>query len=166
MNKIFLIIIMSGIFMSANAQSNLQLIEDKLALKQLVDEFSILADKKDIVAQVLLFTENAKVESVSNGQAGSTLVGRKQIGETFAAFLAGFEVVYHINGQQKVDINGDKATGISYCAVTLISNTNGKRMKTDMGVYYNDDYVKVNGKWLIANRKSNFAWRNIQSLEQ
>lgn len=166
MNKILLIIIMSGSFLSANAQSNLQLIEDKLTLKQLVDEFSILADKKDIPAQVLLFTENATVESITNGLAGPVLVGRKQIGDIFSGFLAGFEVVYHINGQQKVDINGDKATGISYCAVTLISNNNGKRMKTDMGVYYNDEYVKINGKWLIANRKSNFAWTATSPLGQ
>lgn len=149
-----------------SAEERLQQIEDRMALKALVDEFSILADRKDVANQVLLFTEEAKVETMNNGQAVSALVGRKQIGETFANFLAQFQVVYHINGQQTVTITGNKATGISYCEVTLIGDQNGKKMKTKMGVHYKDDYVKQNGKWLIANRQSTFAWRDVQPLRQ
>lgn len=36
-------------------------IEDRIAIKNLVDTFSVLADVKDIKTQVLLFTENATV---------------------------------------------------------------------------------------------------------
>ena len=70
-----------------------------------------------------------------NGQPGGTLTGRKQIGDAFANFLKFFEVVYYINGQQTLIVNGDKANGISYCLVTLIGNDNGKKIKTTMGVY-------------------------------
>lgn len=148
-----------------NIQNRILDLEDRVALKALVDEFSILADKKDIPNQLLLFTEDAKVESISNGQAGTTLVGRKQIGEAFTNFLNLFETVYHINGQQTVNIKKNKATGIAYCLVTLIGIQNGKKIKNDMGVIYNDEYVKINGKWLIANRKSNFTWRASQPME-
>ncbi|WP_425291097.1 nuclear transport factor 2 family protein [Spirosoma linguale] len=147
-------------------EERLQQIEDRMALKALVDEFSILADRKDVATQVLLFTEDAKVETMNNGQAVSALVGRKQIGDAFANFLALFEVVYHINGQQTVTIAGNKASGISYCEVTLVGDQNGKKMKTKMGVHYKDEYVKQNGKWLIANRQSTFAWRDVQPLGQ
>lgn len=141
-------------------------IEDKLALKELVDTFSVLADKKETQKQTLLFTEDATVESYSDGQQTSSLKGRKQIGETFANFLNSFETVYHINGQQTVTLSGDKATGTSYCLVVLIGDENGKKMKTTMGVIYNDEYVRQNGNWLIAKRKSNFAWREKQELGQ
>ncbi|SFF13339.1 nuclear transport factor 2 family protein [Spirosoma endophyticum] len=90
-------------------------------------------------------------------QSHEALVGRKQIGKAFANFLALFDVVYHINGQQTVTITSDKASGISYCEVTLIGDQNGQKMKTKMGVHYKDDYVKRNGKWLIVNRQSTFA---------
>ncbi len=149
-----------------SVEQRLRQIEDRIALKALVDEFSILADRKDIAAQVLLFTENAKVETMNNGQAVAALVGHKQIGDAFAGFLALFEVVYHINGQQTVTITGDQATGISYCEVTLVGDQNGKKMKTKMGVHYKDDYVRQNGKWLIANRQSTFTWRDVQPLGQ
>jgi len=149
-----------------NVNKNMKEIEDKLALKELVDTFSVLADTKEIQKQTLLFTEDATVESYSDGKQTSSLTGRKQIGEGFASFLNNFETVYHINGQQTVTISGDKASGVSYCMVTLIGEENGKKMKTTMGVIYNDEYVCQNGKWLIAKRRSNFAWREKQELGQ
>lgn len=147
-------------------EQRISLMEDKMALKELVDVFSNLADQKDVQSQLPLFTENATVESVVNGQPGPVLKGRKQIGDAFSSFLQLFETVYHINGQQTVNINGDQATGISYCTVTLIGDENGKKIKTSMGVYYNDEYVRENGKWLINKRKSTFAWRDKQELGQ
>lgn len=175
MKTYILAIILSSLFTRVQAQKTtgqrsgeerLQEIEDRIALKALVDEFSILADRKEIANQLLLFTENAKVETMNNGQAVSALVGHKQIGEAFTNFLALFDVVYHINGQQTLTITGHKASGISYCEVTLVGDQNGKKMKTKMGVHYKDDYVKRNGKWLIANRQSTFAWRDVQPLGQ
>ncbi len=137
---------------------------DRMAIKNSVDTFSILADQKETQKQTLLFTEDAIVESVSQGRPGTILKGRKQIGDAFAAFLALFDTVYHINGQQTVTINGDKAHGISYCLVTLIGNENGKKMKTTLGVYYNDDFVKKDNQWLISKRVSTFAWQDKTEL--
>lgn len=140
---------------------NAQQTEDQLALKRLVDTFSNLADVKDVDAQVLLFTEDAEVISKSGGQV-FTCKGRKEIGKAFAGFLAGFDVVYHLNGQQTVDIDGDKATGISYCYVTLIGG--GKRNQS--GVRYHDTYVKQNGHWLIRKRESDFMFTVVEDIKK
>ena len=158
-------------YFSLNAQTmdlnqKISEIEDRIALKNLVDTFSILADRKEVQQQTLLFTEDAMVESVSGGQLTSTLKGRKQIGETFSNFLYLFETVYHLNGQQTLTLNGDKATGISYCYVVLIGTENEKKYKTELGVYYQDEYVRVGKKWLIAHRKSTFSWRDKRELGQ
>ncbi|GAT64041.1 nuclear transport factor 2 family protein [Paludibacter jiangxiensis] len=148
-------------------ESNKQVIEmqDKLALKELVDVFSVLADQKEVEKQTFLFTEDATVESFMDGKSTGLLTGRKQIGDAFAGFLQLFDVVYHINGQQVLTLNGDHATGTSYCLVTLIGNENGKKMKNTMGVIYHDTYVKQNGKWLIAKRQSNFTWTEKTELK-
>ena len=161
---IILLASVSLTFAQKKSEQRIQAIEDRLALKTLVDEFSILADKKDVANQMHLFTEDAKVESINNGQS-SVLAGKKQISEAFTNFLNLFEVVFHINGQQTVDILGNKATGISYCTVSLIGSQNGKKMKNDMGVIYNDEYIKINGKWLITKRISNFTWRHSLPME-
>lgn len=146
------------------ASTSLKEMEDRMALKELVDIFSNLADVKDVEAQVLLFTENAEVNSYRDGKLMSSLKGRKELAERFGAFLSLFETVYHINGQQTVTIDGDKAAGTSYCQVVLIGNENGKKMMNMQGVRYNDEYVRVDGKWLIAKRTSHFVWTDRRIL--
>ncbi|MFV8377044.1 nuclear transport factor 2 family protein [Flavobacterium sp. LB1P71] len=164
MKKNILAFALMTLCLSVNAQKmnndnkKIAVIEDRIALKNVVDTFSVLADVKDVKNQVLLFTENAEVSSINNGQIGTIFTGRKQIGEAFAGFLNLFDVVYHINGQQTVTLNGNMASGISYCQVVLIGTENNKKMKTTMGVIYHDDYVKENGHWLINKRQSNFTW--------
>ncbi|WP_246767351.1 nuclear transport factor 2 family protein [Rhizobium leguminosarum] len=100
--------------------------------------------------------------TLSSGQLGSSFKGRKEIGDAFAGYLANFETVYHINGQQTVELNGDTATGTAYCLVVLIADEAGKKIKNTSGVTYHDEYVRRDGKWLIAKRTSNFVWRDRQ----
>lgn len=175
MKKFVLAFTLLGVYFSPQAQKiknndnlnkRISAIEDRIAIKNLVDTFSVLADTKDVGKQILLFTKNATVESILNGQPGTPLVGRKQIGDAFAAFLSRFEIVYHINGQQTLTLKGDKASGISYCMVTLIGDENGKKMKTTFGIYYHDEFVREGSNWLIAKRKSTFAWQDKREIGQ
>ena len=138
-----------------------QKIEDQLALKKLVDTFSNLADTKDTQAQMDLFTDDAEVISKTGGKTFKSK-GKKDIEKAFADYLKLFDVVYHLNGQQTVEINGDNATGISYCFVTLIGN--GK--KNQSGVRYHDTYVKQNGKWLIKKRESDFMFTSVDDMKK
>src|SRR5688500_19955689 len=85
-------------------EQRLAAIEDKMAIKYVVDEFSNLADIKEIDKQVLLFTQDGVVESVSKGQPPSTLKGREQLKQAFSAFLSNFHTVYHQNGQQTIHL--------------------------------------------------------------
>lgn len=166
------IVLMVSCWFTTTAQTteatsvSLKELEDRIALKELVDVFSNLADVKDVGAQVLLFTEDAEVNSYSDGKLTSSLKGREELAERFGAFLSLFETVYHINGQQTVTIDGDKATGICYCQVVLIGNENGKKKMNMQGVRYNDEYVRVDGKWLIAKRTSNFVWTDRRILNE
>ena len=131
-------------------------IEDTLALKKLVDTFSNLADVKDVKSQMDLFTDDAEVISKTGNQTFHSK-GKKEIEKAFTDYLALFQIVYHLNGQQTVEIKGDNATGISYCFVTLI----GDGKKNQSGVRYNDTYVKQNGKWLIKKRVSDFMFTSV-----
>lgn len=169
---VFALLFMAGGLLTASAQTSetgrihddMNELRDKMELKELVDRFSILADRKDVPAQVQLFTEDGVVEFYNGNERQGEVNGRKQIGEAFAPYLALFETVYHINGQQTVNIDGDKATGIAYCQVVLIGNRDGKKSMTIEGVYYNDEYVRHEGKWLIAKRASHFMWRDAKEI--
>lgn len=153
-----------------NAQNNKTIeqriaeFEDRVALKNLVDTFSNLSDTKEAELQAQLFTEDATVKTLIDGKVAVELKGRKQIAEVFGNFLATQETIYHMNGQQTVTLNGDSATGISYCQVAMIAIVDGKRMITQQGVRYNDEYQKIDGRWYIKNRISYFMWRDTREL--
>lgn len=81
-----------------SVEQRLAAIEDKMAIKYVVDEFSNLADTKEIDKQVLLFTEDGEVESVSNGQPASVLKGREQLKQAFSAFP--FQLPYGVSSKR------------------------------------------------------------------
>ena len=146
-------------------ESKIQTIEDKMAIKQVVDVFSNLADTKEIDKQVLLFTEDGIVESGS-GDNKMLLSGRKQLFDAFSGYLANFSIVYHQNGQQTIDeLTANTAKTTSYCQVILIGKQDGKEMKTTMFTIYKDEWVKQNGQWLIKHRTSNFVHRVVEEVK-
>jgi len=147
-------------------EQRIQKLEDKAALKALVDGFSNLADQKDNATQALLFTEDAVVDTYFEGQLFASLKGRKEIKDTFSSFMANFETSYHINGQHTAELDGDRATAAHYCLVVLISTADGKKTRSTNGVSYKDEYVRQGGQWLISKRTSHFTWRDQQAIAQ
>ena len=145
---------------------NIKEFEDRTSLKELVDNVSILVDRKDVQSHVQLFTENAVSETYAGGTAILKLKGRKEMAEAFVNFLKNFDTVYHFNGQQVVTINGDNANGTSYSMVTLIGIENGKKMKTTIGAIYQDDFVRKDNRWLIASRIGNFSWQEKREIQE
>ena len=139
-------------------------LEDRVLLKELVDTFSILGDKKDVNQQVQLFSENATSETFVDGQSVLKVTGRRNIEDAFKEFLKNFSTVYHFNGQQHLEINGDNATGTSYCMVTLIGRENDKKMKTTIGAIYQDDFIREQNHWRIAKRIGTFDWQEKREL--
>ncbi|KGQ70015.1 bile acid 7-alpha dehydratase [Chelonobacter oris] len=133
-----------------------QLIE-RQALKDLVDTFSNLADEKRVAEQMPLFTEDAQVTTYIGGELFADMHGRGEIEKVFTDFLAGFERVYHLNGQHTVTFNSsDSADAINYCAVQLVGEQEGKQVLHSHSVRYQDSYRKIDGKWLISKRIANF----------
>lgn len=133
---------------------------DKILLKELVDDISIYGDKKDFDKQLQLFSSDAISETYMNGKSLLKLKGRIEMKAAFAAFLKDYDVIYHFNGQHKLIINQDSATGILYCLITLIGIENSKTIKTTVGATYQDEYIFDNGKWLVAKRIGNFQWQD------
>jgi len=134
-------------------------LEDRIALRELVDKVSLLADKKDFNNQVQLFTQDGVSETFAEGTSILKLKGRKEMSKAFGEFLKNVDIIYHFNGQHVVTINGDGATGTSYCMITLIGMENGRKIKTIIGAVYRDTYVRENNRWLISKRIGNFDWQ-------
>lgn len=141
---------------------DLKELQAKFELKELVDTFSTLSDTKSVYEQTLLFTENSLIEVYMDGKKTFELHGRKEIENAFTPFLAPFKNVYHQGGQQTItELTDTTAKGTAYCLVVLVDEENGKKRITKHGVVYNDEFVKVDGKWYFEKRISNFVWSTV-----
>ena len=56
-----------------------------------------------------------------------------------------------MGGQSAIEVNGDTAAGVAYCRVVLIDTEDGVTSRTD-------EYVRRDGKRLIAKRTSDFLF--------
>ncbi|MFD2873232.1 nuclear transport factor 2 family protein [Mucilaginibacter ximonensis] len=136
---------------------NIQELSDRLELRALVDQISILADKKDFSSQVERFTEDAITEITVDGAIIMQLQGRQAMANAFKEFNRNFEVGFHLNGQHTVFIENDNAEGTLYSQITMISIKNGVKVKSTIGAIYHDHYIRVNGKWFLSARRGNFV---------
>jgi hypothetical protein len=135
---------------------SLEILEAKVALRELVDTFANLADEKRIADQMPLFTPDTKVQVYMGDTLLFDISGTRQLEETFNGFTANVTRSYHMNGQQLVEIDGDSARGIAHCQVKLVSEEEGREVLTD---------VRREGRWLITKRIPHFTVNDKRPLQ-
>ncbi|WP_164701002.1 nuclear transport factor 2 family protein [Modestobacter sp. KNN46-3] len=144
---------------------SLEILEAKVALRELVDAFANLADEKRIADQMPLFTPDTKVRVYMGETLLFDISGTQQLEETFTGFTANVKCSFHMNGQQDVEIDGDSARGIAYCQVKLVSEEDGQEFVTDSSIRYDDEYVRQEGRWMIKTRISHFSINDKRPLQ-
>ena len=51
-----------------------------------------------------------------------------------------------------------------YALATLVTEQDGKDVLTTHAVRYYDKYIKIDGRWWIAEREQHFEWSTKQQL--
>jgi hypothetical protein len=74
------------------------------------------------------------------------------------------DTMHHITNHI-VDVDGDAASGITYClAYHLCKDADGDRIET-LGVTYADTYVRTGDGWRIHTRRATRVWSQIEPLD-
>lgn len=134
--------------------------QDRLAIRELVDQYAYCADTRDAKGQMSLFTEDTDfiVFMDSKSDTPSQIVKNRE--SLFPVFdhLNTYNATMHFNGQSTVKLNGNTATGLTYCiAHHLTLDQNGQHLMIAHIRYY-DVFVKQNNQWLFAERKLLVDW--------
>jgi ketosteroid isomerase-like protein len=146
------------------ADQRLRELEDRIAIKEIVDTFSNLADIKDFGALVHLLTEDAEVDFYLGDTLLGSWKGRAEFEKALSSFSSNFEATYHFNGQQVIEVEGDNASSQHYCLAMQIASAGPKKTLTTNGVIYRDTYVRRADGWKIAKRISRFTWRDTGQM--
>jgi SnoaL-like domain len=133
---------------------------DRLAIRELVDAYAHCADRRDAEGQKLLFTEDTHFVVYMDGQDSEptqVLDGREALAPVFDG-LNRYEATMHFNGQSTVALDGDRATGESYCIAHHLFAEDGERKLMVAWLRYGDAFVKVDGAWRFAERNLYVDW--------
>ncbi len=140
---------------------------DRLAIRELVDAYAFCADTRDAEGQKALFTDDTHFVVYMAGEgtdATDDLRGREALTPVFDALKA-YEVTMHFNGQSTVALDGDGATGETYCLAHHVSSTDGERKLMIAALRYRDTFAKTEGTWRFAERRLYVRWIETRTLE-
>src|SRR4051794_41049618 len=102
---------------------------DRLAIRELVDAYAFCADIREAAGQKALFTDDTHFVVYMGGEGcdpTDDLRGREALTPVFDGLNA-YEVTMHFNGQSTVALDGDRATGETYCLAHHVYPADGDR---------------------------------------
>jgi hypothetical protein len=139
-------------------------VADRLAIRELFDEYAHCADRRDASDQKALFIADARFAVRMEGEGSEptyVLEGREALAPVFAD-LNRYDVTTHFNGQSSITIEGDRATGESYTIAHHLYSADGVRMIMVASLRYLDTFAKLDGRWYFAERNLVVDWTEVR----
>jgi ketosteroid isomerase-like protein len=133
---------------------------DRLAIRELVGAYARCADRRDAEGQKSLFTEDTHFVVYMEGDGSEptqVLDGREALTPVFDD-LNRYQATMHFNGRTTISLDGDRATGESYCIAHHLFTQDGERNLMTAWLRYGDTFVKLDGAWLFAERNLYVDW--------
>ena len=139
---------------------------DRMAIRALVDAYAYCADRRDAAGQMALFTDNSDFLVYMDSRSASPtqrVRGRAALAPVFDE-LNTYEATMHFNGQSTVELDGDHATGVTYCLAHHVKVAGPARSLMTAAIRYLDTFVREDGNWLFDQRKLIVVWTETRQL--
>lgn len=131
---------------------------DHASLRSLSLDYARAVDRRDKVLLLSLLSDDAQII-----MPGTTLAGEEAFASIPDTLSAMFESTQHKVHNQTVNINGNVAHGETYCTAShLRRREDGKLEVEDWAVRYQDEFIKLDERWLIKVRELVIDWVEIR----
>jgi hypothetical protein len=127
--------------------------DDRLALRHLVDSYAIGCDRRDIDVLRAVFVDGG-TNTVHWLDRDPTSMTAPADLERIPTGLARYDQTFHFVGNHRVSVDGDSASGDTYCIAHHLTG------KDDfvMHIRYEDTYVRTADGWRIKTRDLHLLW--------
>jgi hypothetical protein len=139
---------------------------DQLAIRGVVDAYAYCADRRDATGQMALFTEDTEFLVYMDGRNPSPAQrfrGRAALAPVFDG-LNTYVTTMHFNGQSTAVLDGDHASGVTYCLAHHVKVEGSARNLMVAAIRYLDSFVKQDGAWFFSQRKLMVDWTETRPL--
>ncbi|CPS43692.1 nuclear transport factor 2 family protein [Mycobacteroides abscessus] len=134
-------------------------VADRLALRALVDQYALAADALDYAAYGQLFVAEAVFTGRCLGESGPfvRVQGNDKIGGLLHANDS-FVQTFHAVHNHICAIDGDAATGTTYCVARHYRETADGAEIVILPLRYHDTYARTHSGWRFSSREICFTW--------
>jgi uncharacterized protein (TIGR02246 family) len=131
--------------------ARLQKVEDELAIRRIITDYAANLDAQNFAAYAALFAKDGTWATGTSVRKGPAEIRQMLVG-LYGTPPAGFVNAesYHLVSNMAVNVDGDHATARSR-HLLILRGPDGHPTPTLAG-YYDDDYVREDGKWKILHR--------------
>src|SRR5271154_2678510 len=113
--------------MAMNMEQPIQELQDRIAIRELIDAYTYCADTRNIQGHMALFTEDTNFEVYMDEKIPTptqVVTGRKNLFPVFDD-LNRYVSTMHFNGQSIINVDGDRATATTYCRAYHLKRPDG-----------------------------------------
>jgi uncharacterized protein (TIGR02246 family) len=133
---------------------------DEWALYRLANLYARAVDRREPEALAALFTPDGQIVRGESGWRG-----REHILGIPARLDGLYASTFHTVRNQTSVVSGDTAEAETYSvAYHLKRPENGKQVRVDWGIRYQDRFVRHDGQWLFARRELIVDWVETTEL--
>jgi ketosteroid isomerase-like protein len=140
--------------------SEVQDLLDRDALRRLVERYATAVDHRDVEGAAGCFVPEGRLRVGDD----EPLEGRAAIVSALGR-LSRYEVTAHLLGHSNHVVDGDRATGESWCRAHHVYEDAGVRRDRVMAIRYLDGYVRSAEGWRIEHRHLVVEWLEDRPLE-
>ena len=140
---------------------------DRLAIRELVCAYAHCADRRDAGGQMALFTADTHFVvymDAKDPKPSQELHSREALAPVFDD-LNKYAATMHFVGQSTIlTLTSDRATGEAYTLAHHLTVDGAKRRLMIAALRYADEFVKIDGAWLFADRRLYVDWIEERAL--
>lgn len=135
----------------ATIEQRLQRVEDELAIRRVLVDYSATQDAHDYAGYAALFARDGEWVNGQTVHKGREAI-LKMLVELYGAPPPGYvnSESYHITSNAQIDLHGDRATVRS--RHLLVMRGSGGAPTPALAGRYEDEFIREDGKWKILRR--------------
>jgi uncharacterized protein (TIGR02246 family) len=132
-------------------EQRLQRVEDELAIRRVLVDYSATQDAHDYAAYVALFAKDGEWVNGRTVHKGREAI-HKMLVDLYGATPPGYvnNESYHISSNAQIDINGDRAK-VRSRHLLVMRGPKGEPVPSLAG-RYEDEFIREDGHWKILRR--------------
>lgn len=132
-------------------EQRLQRVEDELAIRRVLVDYSATQDARDYTGYAALFARDGEWVNGRTVHKGREAIHRMLV-DLYGAPPAGFvnNESYHITSNPQIDVDGDRATARS--RHLLVMRGPGGEPTPALAGRYEDEFIREDGQWRILRR--------------